>query len=78
MAEREREPEWDWQAATGAPGEIHTFEGRMRATGQAASNLRNADPRLRRHQWRMARTGLVFVGVALALLAAVIVVDVLF
>ncbi len=70
MADRDE----NWQAATSAPFDTLTGEGRFRATQQATHNLRYADARLRRHQWRMARTGLVFVGLAVALCLVVAVV----
>jgi hypothetical protein len=66
--------ELDWQPATSRPGELFTVEGRIRATGAAARNLANADPRLRRFQWSMVKTGLAVLGIGLAAIVLVAVV----
>jgi hypothetical protein len=63
--------ERDWQPATSRPGEMFTVEGRIRATGVMARNLKNDDPRLRRYQWSMVKTGLSVLG--LGILAVVVV-----
>jgi hypothetical protein len=70
--------ELDWQPATSRPGELFTVEGRIRATGAAARNLANADPRLRRFQWSMVKTGLAVLGIGLAAIVLVAVVANLF
>lgn len=63
--------ELDWQPATSRPGELFTVEGRIRATGAAARNLANDDPRLRRFQWSMVKTGLAVLGFGLATIVLV-------
>ncbi len=63
--------ELDWQPATSRPGELFTVEGRIRATGAAARNLANDDPRLRRFQWSMVKTGLAVLGFGLAAIVLV-------
>lgn len=66
--------ELDWQPATSRPGELFTVEGRIRATGAAARNLANDDPRLRRFQWSMVKTGLAILGFGLAAIVLVAVI----
>ena len=66
--------ELDWQPATSRPGELFTVEGRIRATGAAARNLANDDPRLRRFQWSMVKTGLAVLGFGLAAIILVAVI----
>ena len=66
--------ELDWQPATSRPGELFTVEGRIRATGAAARNLANDDPRLRRFQWSMVKTGLAVLGFGLAAIVLVAVI----
>lgn len=66
--------ELDWQPATSLPGEIYTVEGRIRATGVMARNLANDDPRLRRFQRSMVKTGLAVLGIGLAAIVLVAVI----
>ncbi len=66
--------ELDWQPATSRPGELFTVEGRIRAVGAAACNLANDDPRLRRFQWSMVKTGLAVLGIGLAAIVLVAVI----
>jgi hypothetical protein len=63
-----------WQPATSAPGELYTVEGQIRAYGSLAQGLTNDDPRLAPYRRSMWRTGLVFVGlgIALAVVAGVV------
>jgi hypothetical protein len=60
----------DWQPATSRPGELFTFEGRMRAGNAFLRGLRKRDPRLKDYRRMMRRTGLVFFGLALTVLVA--------
>jgi roadblock/LC7 domain-containing protein len=64
----------DWQPATSEPGELFTIEGRIRAAGAFARGLHSRDRRLDAYRRSMRRVGAVVVafGVALALLAAVV------
>lgn len=53
----------DWQPGTSLPGEMYTFEGRVRSIGPLARNARNRDPRYVAYKRSMARSGLMVLGV---------------
>jgi hypothetical protein len=68
----------DWQPAVSAPGEMYTPEGRIRATGIMARNLKNDDPRLRSYQKSMLKTGAAVLGIGLLAMVIVAVIASLF
>ncbi len=68
----------DWQPATSEPGELYTFEGRMRASSHFWRNLKSDEPRAREYQRTIARQGWWFLGAALALPAIAILLSILF
>ncbi|MEI8241129.1 MAG: hypothetical protein WCI22_17085 [Actinomycetota bacterium] len=67
-----------WEPATSKPGEMYTPEGQIKAFGALARGLKNDDPRSRRYRHQMQRTGLLIVGCAIALVAAIAIVTALF
>lgn len=65
----------DWEPGTSLPGEIYTVEGRIKATGAFARNLKNSDPRYtayKRGMWKITAglLGLVVVIFVVAFLAS--------
>jgi hypothetical protein len=61
------EPGTDWQPATSEPGELYTYEGRIRGAGAFARGLKHRDARGASYRRSMTRTALSVIGFGLAL-----------
>ena len=67
----------EWTPATSQPGEILTPMGQVDQVGHFARSLRHRDPRNARYRRQMWRTGMMMVGLGLAIMVAIAVVSAL-
>lgn len=68
----------DWQPATSEPGELYTFEGRLRATGHFFRRLKSDEPRALEYRRTIGHTGWYFVAAAVAVPLIAILLSILF
>ena len=61
----------DWQPATSEPGELYTYEGRIRGTGAFARGLKHRDPRGASYRRSMTLTAVSVIGIGIALAVVV-------
>lgn len=67
----------EWTPATSKPGEILTPMGQVDQMGHFFRALKHRDPRSTRYRRQMWRTGLMMVGLGLAIMATIAVVSAL-
>jgi hypothetical protein len=61
----------DWQPATSEPGDLYTYEGRIRGAGAFARGLKHRDPRGAGYRRAMTRGALAVIGIGAGVAAVV-------